>query len=328
MNKNIFVFIISLPLLLLADEDQEINSFIMGFGSCLDEKRPQEIWKPLERENLNAFFFMGDNVYGDTESGELNKMESSYKQQEKNLPLWLKKLKPMAIWDDHDYGLNDAGKDYPFKSRSQELFLKFWNINKDDPRQTREGIYFSEVKKFKDKDILIIGLDTRYFRSSLEGKRKNYLSTNDINKTILGSHQWNWLTEEMKKDVDFIILVSSIQILATNHGFEKWNNFPQERKRLLSLIKESNKRVILISGDRHKGGIYKYNNLYELTSSSLNKPLPIWLQGFFGKETDPLLIDEMHYVANYGVVTIDETGLIKISLKDNNGKVLQEIEID
>ena len=29
MNKNILVFVISLPLLLLADEDQEINSFLI-----------------------------------------------------------------------------------------------------------------------------------------------------------------------------------------------------------------------------------------------------------------------------------------------------------
>ena len=328
MNKNILVFVISLPLLLLADEDQEINSFIMGFGSCLDEEKSQEIWKSLEKENLDTFFFMGDNVYGDTESGVLTKMEDSYKQQERNLPPWLKRLNPLAIWDDHDYGLNDAGKDYPFKRESQELFLKFWKINKDDPRHQRDGIYFSEVKKFNDKDILIIGLDTRYFRSSLEGKSKNYLSTNDSKKTILGNDQWDWLTEELHRDVDLVILVSSIQILATNHGFEKWNNFPHERQRLLTLIKKSDNKVVLVSGDRHKGGIYKQNNLYELTSSSLNKPLPVFFQGFFGKETDPLLIGEMQYVANYGVVTIDEMGLLKIFLKDKNGKILQAVKIE
>ena len=60
MNKNILVFVISLPLLLLADEDQEINSFIMGFGSCLDEEKSQEIWKPLEKENLEKMCCVGN----------------------------------------------------------------------------------------------------------------------------------------------------------------------------------------------------------------------------------------------------------------------------
>ena len=36
--------------------------------------KPQVIWKALEKENLNDFFFMGDNVYGDLDSGELTNM--------------------------------------------------------------------------------------------------------------------------------------------------------------------------------------------------------------------------------------------------------------
>ncbi|GIT33654.1 MAG: hypothetical protein Ct9H300mP3_11850 [Gammaproteobacteria bacterium] len=56
------------------------------------------------------------------------------------------------------------------------------------------------------------------------------------------------------------------------HGFEKWSNFPHEKERLLSLIKQFKKPVGLVSGDRHKAGIYKQDNLYELTSFSLNKP--------------------------------------------------------
>ena len=113
--------------------------------------------------------------------------------REQNFPTWLKNLKPLAVWDDHDYGLNDGGSEYTLKKEAQKLFLDFWNIDIKDERHKREGIYFSENRQIKDKKILLIGLDTRYFRSPLEGEKRNYESTSDISKTILGKEQWEWL---------------------------------------------------------------------------------------------------------------------------------------
>jgi alkaline phosphatase D len=270
---------------------------------------------------------MGDNVYGDLDSGELSNMAPAYAKQGKNFPDWLKNLKPLAIWDDHDYGLNDGGNEYKLKSDSQKLFLDFWRVDKQDDRHKREGIYFSETRQIKDKKILFIGLDTRYFRSPLEGEKRNYRSTTDVSKTILGKQQWDWLEKKFQETADIIILVSSIQILATNHGFEKWSNFPHEKERLLSLIKQFQKPVVLASGDRHKAGIYKQGNLYELTSSSLNKPLPRWLVAVWD-ETDPLLLGKMHYDMNYGLINIDSSGTIKIELKNEKGILLEAAEFE
>ena len=48
------------------------------------------------------------------------------------------------------------------------------------------------------------------------------------------------------------LLVSSIQVVAEDHGFEKWMNFPHERERLFNLIRETGAEgVIILSGDRH-----------------------------------------------------------------------------
>lgn len=307
-----------------ANENQDL--FKIGFGSCLDQDKSQNIWQPLEKENLDSFFFMGDNVYGDSDSGELSKMEAAYVKQEQRLPDWLKNLNPIAIWDDHDYGLDDGGGDYLLKVDSQKLFLDFWKVKEEDPRWHQEGIYFSEIRNINDNKILMLGLDTRYFRSPLTGEKRNYLAATNTNTTILGKDQWRWLESKFQEKSDLIILVSSIQILATNHGFEKWSNFPHEKERLLSLIKESKKPIILVSGDRHKGAIYKKNNLYELTTSSLNKPLPGWL-GRIWDETDPLLQGTMHYDMNYGVITIEESGAISIELKGKEGEILQKASL-
>ena len=138
MKQNNTIRLIGLLLLstvcLNVINGEENNSYRLGFGSCLDESKPQKIWSAIQKEDINDFFFLGDNVYGDSDSGELVKMRTSYEQQELNFPEWLKKLKPLAIWDDHDYGINDGGSEYKLKRESQELFLKFWKVSKKNKR--------------------------------------------------------------------------------------------------------------------------------------------------------------------------------------------------
>ena len=138
-----------------------------GLGSCLDQDYPQPIWEAIEKEDLDYFVFLGDNVYGDLPSGSLRKMVSAYKKQKNNFPKWMEDVKILPIWDDHDYGLNDAGSEYPQKRQSQEIYLNFWEIPLDDDRHNRDGIYFSEEKIIQGKVFKLIFLDTRFFRSNL-----------------------------------------------------------------------------------------------------------------------------------------------------------------
>ena len=56
-----------------------------GLGSCLDQDYPQPIWEAIEKEDLDYFVFLGDNVYGDLPSGSLRKMVSAYKKQKNNI---------------------------------------------------------------------------------------------------------------------------------------------------------------------------------------------------------------------------------------------------
>ena len=119
-------------------------------------------------------------------------------------------------------------------------------------------------------------------------------------------------------------------MIPTNHGFEKWGNFPHERAKLIKLIEESKIPTIIISGDRHKAGIYKLNNLIELTSSSMNKPLPIYISKIWdliSKETDKHLIGNMYYPENYGTVTIDKESNVLVELKNLNGETVNSIKL-
>jgi len=291
-----------------------------GLGSCLDQDYPQPIWTAIEAEQLNHFVFLGDNVYGDLPTGSLFKMKYAYKKQSSILPEFLNQMEIFPIWDDHDYGINDGGGDYKLKKDAKKMFLDFWEIPQNDIRHEREGIYFSDEKIFFDKKFKLIFLDTRYFRSKLIKANDAYTKNEDIEATILGKEQWDWLSSELKDDFDFLIVFSSIQILAKDHRFEKWSNFPKERNKLLNYLHDFRGKTLLVSGDRHRGGIYKKNNLYEITASSLNKP------GSYDFETDKYLFGKTFPEENYGTIEISKSN-IKVNLKGISGQLLNSISI-
>ena len=295
-------------------------AYKLGIGSCVDQDYPTPAWASLEKESLDSFFFLGDNIYGDVPSGKLDNVKKSYKKLNDQMPLWLKNMEKLVIWDDHDYGLNDAGADYIYKAESQQIYNDAWNIDQNDPRRSREGIYFSELKYIEGKKILIVGLDTRYFRSNLIKTGNSYKPQKNLNATILGPIQWQWLEKELAREHDILILASSIQVLATEHRFEKWSNIPHERDKLLALLNKLSSKVLIISGDRHRSGFYKLDNIYEFTSSSLNKGI------FPSYETDTLLQGKTYTQNNYGIVEFHEQSL-NLFIKDENMNILESLEI-
>ena len=292
----------------------------LGIGSCVDQDYPTPAWASLEKESINSFFFLGDNIYGDVPSGRLDNVILSYEKLNDQMPSWLKNTEKLVIWDDHDYGLNDAGANYIYKAESQQIYNDAWNIDQNDPRRSREGIYFSKLKDIAGKKILIVGLDTRYFRSNLIKIGNSYKPHKNSNTTILGPIQWQWLEKELSREHDILILASSIQVLATEHRFEKWSNIPHERDKLLALLNKLSSKVLIISGDRHRSGFYKQDNIYEFTSSSLNRGI------FPSYETDSLLLGKTYTQNNYGIVEFYEDSL-NLFIKDENMKILESLEI-
>ena len=292
----------------------------LGIGSCVDQDYPTPAWASLEKESINSFFFLGDNIYGDVPSGRLDNVILSYEKLNDQMPSWLKNTEKLVIWDDHDYGLNDAGANYIYKAESQQIYNDAWNIDQNDPRRSREGIYFSELKDIAGKKILIVGLDTRYFRSNLIKIGNSYKPHKNSNTTILGPIQWQWLEKELSREHDILILASSIQVLATEHRFEKWANIPHERDKLLALLNKLSSKVLIISGDRHRSGFYKLDNIYEFTSSSLNKGI------FPSYESDSLLLGKTYTQNNYGIVEFHENSL-SLYIKDENMNILESLEI-
>ena len=325
----LFLFVLSVN----SYSNQEILT--LGFGSCLHQDRSMAILKTIEKKELDLFMFIGDNVYGDQEDGELDKLIRTYKQQYNNLENFLKNVSTEFIWDDHDFGINDGGSNYRYKDRAKELFLETWKIPSNDPRRLRDGLYFDKMIKKNGLKVHLIFLDNRSFKSewkltdefNKEGKER-YVKDFDPQKTLLGKKQWQWLKDKLNEDSDIKIILSSLQILSLGHGWESWDKLPLERERLFNLIDESDvSNLFILSGDRHRGGFYRFktndnNDIHEFTSSSLNLPIP-----FNTEEKGPLRIGSTYRKANFGVVRIFEDKVV-MELTSNTGKVVNSLNLE
>jgi alkaline phosphatase D len=307
----------------------------IGFGSCLDPRASHPILFTVARERPDIFIFLGDNIYADT--ADENTMRARYRELETSpgFQRLSTASRLLAVWDDHDYGANDAGNDYSMKKQSERIFEDFWKIGEDSPRRQREGVYGVSYFGLPGRIVQVILLDTRYFRTPLKRgdhrpthARGPYLPQSDPGSHILGEEQWKWLRTELLKPAQVRLIVSSIQVLSEYHGWESWANFPHERASLLGMIDETGAGgVIFISGDRHFAEISKVNPaglypLFDITSSGLNRTFP-------GNTPNENRYREGKYYLeeNFGMITIDwekEDPVITARILDISGRTVIE----
>jgi alkaline phosphatase D len=216
--------------------------------------------------------------------------------------------------------------------------LEFLDEPENSPRRKHDGVYISYDYFLKgNRSVKIILLDGRYFRDTLNFslvKGRRYDPNPYGQGTLLGVEQWNWLEKELKNsEADLNIIVSGIQVLSEEHGFESWGgNFPHERDKLFDMLKTSKvKNVLFLSGDRHIAEVSKTQlegldyPIYDITSSGLTHS--------YEEADEPNkyrvspLIDEK----NFGILTIkakEKTIVVDVELKGERDTLFYETELE
>lgn len=282
----------------------------IAFGSCAHQDKEQPIWDLVNAWSPELFIFLGDNVYGDTEDMAVLRGKYQKLSDKPGFRTLRRKAQIIATWDDHDFGVNDGGSEYPKKEESAAIFLDFWGVPADHPRRSHPGIYGSYYFGPEGRRVQIILPDNRTFRTPLLGfsvepeDRGQYIVNPDPAATMLGQAQWDWLEAELREPADLRILASSTQVLPDSPGYEAWINFQADHQRLLDLIDFAQvENLVIISGDTHYAELSKLEErlpypLYELTSSGLTEVWPV-----FGPNRNR--IDKAPLMPNYGRLTID-----------------------
>lgn len=313
----------------------------IAFGSCNNQTRDQAFWDVIAAQNPQLFLYIGDNVYGDPGwdgGADLGSLRRAYERLAgfPEFDRFRRKVPMLTVWDDHDFGFNDGGGNFPFKRWSEHIYETFWNAPEDV--RSHEGAYHARIYGPKGRRLQVILLDTRVNRApwsppaegeSLSGPGR-YKPDNSDAAVMLSEEQWAWLDEELAKPADLRLVVSSIQVSSDAHRWEGWQLMPVERARLhRALAARAGGGLVLLSGDRHVGGIYRTepqgfaDGLWEITSSSLNQPNATNEQAT-AREPDKDRVTPMVGDANFGGVAIDwKRKTVTLTLYRTDGEALQ-----
>ena len=336
MKISIFLLTV-LPLGLAAQPTLPLISRI-AFGSCAQQDKAQPILDTVLRHRPDVFVYLGDNIYGDTKDMKVLSDKYAKLGAKPEFQRLKKGTRVLATWDDHDFGWNDAGRHYPFKKESKELFLNFWEEPANSPRRSHEGIYTSYIFEGNGRRVQLILLDNRTFRDDLRTYRGEFHYDNQFfypldyhphqttDSTLLGAAQWQWLEAELRKPADVRIIGSGSQFGISFNGYEAWANFPHEQQRLLDLIKKTRANgVLFITGDVHYAEISELRDkdlypIYDVTSSGITST---WHFATPNKNRIEGPVMENHF----GLLSIDwskNDPVIKMEIYDNRNN--QRIE--
>jgi alkaline phosphatase D len=211
--------------------------------------------------------WLGDNVYlRRHEYFDAAAMARRYRAQRAHPPLQrlLTATTHLAIWDDHDYGPNNADAGYVLKDETLRLFRLYW-ANPSYGLPQAPGTF----GRASVGDVDLVLLDDRYHRSPphmAEGP----------DKSMWGAAQFAWLRATLRD------LRGSVRLLA--NGSQFWNaasrfeglyQYATEQRALADFLQtERVDRLLFLSGDRHFGELLRIERplaypLYEFTSSPL-----------------------------------------------------------
>lgn len=246
-------------------------SFTVALGSCtyINEEaydRPGKpyggeygIFEAIAARQPDIMLWLGDNIYlrepdWGSRSGYLHRY--THTRSNPDMQRLLRTAKHYAIWDDHDFGPNDADGSWVLGDLAREMFGLFWA----NPTVGVPGVE-GTTTMFNHGDVDFFLLDNRTHR--VPGDLRT--ST----PAMLGAAQLDWTIRALKASkAPFKLVAVGSQVLNSDPVYENYSTMPAEREELLRRIDEEGiTGVVFLTGDRH---------FTELSSLTLKDGRTIW----------------------------------------------------
>lgn len=285
-----------------------------------------QILGEIVKQKPDFMLWMGDNVYlreadWDSRTGILHRYTHTRSLPE--LQPLLASVHHYAIWDDHDYGNNDADRSFWMKETTLEAFKLFWA----NPNYRKEG---GITGTFHWNDVQFFLLDDRYFRTAND----NFVSDN---RQLFGKDQIDWLLDGLvSSKAVFKFIVTGSQVLTPTNNFEEFAGYAEEYSYLLRKLRETQvEGIVFLDGDIHHTEMSmmqenrNYYPFYEFTVSPLTA-------GVYSRKSEdnrnvfvvPATIVNEH---NFGLLEVTgprKNRVLKVSIINANGEVKWSREIN
>jgi alkaline phosphatase D len=232
-----------------------------GYGT------PTGIFDAIADRKPDAMIWLGDNTY--LREGDVGSRAGIFKRYA-HTRAWpgsqrlFATVPNYAIWDDHDYGPNDADYTYALKHDARDAFMAYWP-NPSYGIEPHQGI----TSTFDVADVQVFLMDDRWYRTPN--------ARTDVPRRILGEQQLQWLIDALASSkATFKVVAIGSQVLSDNMKREGFAWSPAERDTLIAAITRLKiSGVMFISGDVHFAELSKLDRpstypIYELTSSPLS----------------------------------------------------------
>jgi alkaline phosphatase D len=294
----------------------------IAFGSCarVQAHPEQPVWDAVKDADPDLFLWLGDNVYHDTLEPRIMDEMWRWQRRVPGLERFQRHVSQLAIWDDHDYALNNSDRTNPVKELALASFKRHW-ANPAYGLPGAPGVFFRHAVG----DVELFMLDGRWNRAPAR-------EPDGPGKTKLGAAQKAWLLQGLKasRATFKIIAAGGGWTVAKGPAGDAWSAFMTERNEIFDFIaREGVTGVVLLSGDTHVGELNAIPwsdrggyDLYELVSSPLAQDRRTsWL------ERRPELRMREVYVGdnNFGVIDVDTTKpdpTITLNLMDTRGNAV------
>jgi len=294
-----------------------------------------DIFRTMAATGADFMIWLGDNTYlreADYSSQSGIKYRYEHTRRNKDLQKLLGTKNNYAIWDDHDFGPNDANSSFELKDYSTQMFKQFWG-NKYFG-QDGQGVY----SKFSYSDCEFFLLDNRTFRDESSLSEQAVVS-----KTMLGNKQLQWLKNSLKfSRASFKFVCIGGQVLNEHTEKESYNLYKSEREEIISFISNNNiSGVIFLSGDRHHSEIIRrdrnygsksdtnYYPLYDITSSPLTSGTDDILN--IPEKDNPMRVNGTLAVdqnfCNFNISGMPGERKLLVRCMDRNSKMLFELTL-
>ena len=225
-------------------------SFRFAFGSCATTGSNHKIFSTIQQRDPLFFLHMGDFHYENITANDPARFRRAMDRvlTSKRQSALYRNTSIVYIWDDHDYGRNNADRESPAKPAALETYQQYVP---HFPLQTVQGTVRSIQQAFTVGRVRFIMTDVR-------SERDPETEPDGPGKSILGKRQKEWLKREFAAARERYALVIWVNIVpwitkgqpGSAHG---WEPYSHERRELADYVQQQDlvRRLLILSGDGH-----------------------------------------------------------------------------
>lgn len=246
---------------------REPASFSIAVGACARVGTNGAVFDAIRERQPDLFLISGDLSYANIDVNDPDKFRDILDHQlSQTAPSALFRSTPVAyVWDDHDYGANNADATTPSRPAAMEVYRQYF------PHYRLAGAESPIYQAFTIGRVRVIITDTRSARSPS-------LAPDDGSKTMLGEAQKAWFKAQLLAANDaypLILWVNSVPwIAAATPGGDDWGGYTTERTELADFIADNDiDGLLMVSGDAHMIAIDDGTNSDYSTSSAGGFPV-------------------------------------------------------